>query len=81
MLGLRDEELGKLHQGIMLSNHLPQAVVPPIRERLGDHNRLQIPLTYPGKRDHSWTLEEYAGKRRIHGLRSGVAVMGTGGHG
>jgi hypothetical protein len=54
MLGLRDEELGKLHQGIMLSNHLPQAVVPPIRERLGDHNRLQIPLTYPGKRDHSW---------------------------
>jgi len=34
-----------------------QAVVPPIRERLGDHNRLQIPLTYPGKRDHSWTLD------------------------
>jgi hypothetical protein len=26
--------------------------VPPLRERLGDPNRLAIPLTYPGKRKH-----------------------------
>jgi len=29
-----------------------QAVVPPLRERLGDPNRSAIPLTYPGKRKH-----------------------------
>jgi hypothetical protein len=29
-----------------------QAVVPPMRERLGDPNRMAIPLTYPGKREH-----------------------------
>lgn len=27
-----------------------QAVVPPLRERLGDPKRQAIPLTYPGKR-------------------------------
>ena len=36
----------------MLRNHFQQAIVPPLRERLGDPNRLAIPLTYPGKRKH-----------------------------
>ena len=40
-----------------------QAVVPPIRERLGDHNRSAIPLTYPGKRKHPRTLDDRGAKK------------------
>jgi hypothetical protein len=34
-----------------------QAVVPPMRERLGDPNRMAIPLTYPGKRKYLELLD------------------------
>jgi len=52
----------EVRQDQMLSNQFTQATVPTIRERLGDHNRLQIPLTYPGKRDHSWTPDGWRRK-------------------
>jgi hypothetical protein len=44
-----------------------QAVVPPMRERLGDPNRMAIPLTYPGKRKHLEILDSRdAEKQELH---------------
>jgi hypothetical protein len=53
----------------MLRNPFRQAIVPPLRERLGDPNRLAIPLTYPGKRKHHIPRSRTEGRRieDLHG--------------
>lgn len=55
----------------MLKNCFRQAIVPPLRERLGDPNRLAIPLTYPGKRNHR-TPRSLAGGGRVTDLHGPV---------
>jgi hypothetical protein len=49
--------LGNKIMGQNTEQSSTQAVVPPMRERLGDPNRLAIPLTYPGKRKHKQILD------------------------
>jgi hypothetical protein len=57
MLGLEEKERKRKAVEQIAKEYLTQAVVPPMRERLGDPNRMAIPLTYPGKRKHLEILD------------------------